>query len=295
MVLLGDLHLYQLGVRPWRLLSKRVLGYANLLLNRRKHFDLSRLPTLLARVEALKPDMILGTGDLTTLATQGEFDMVRDKLGPTFARHDTFIIPGNHDRYTFTAARTRAFERAMGDWTPQRWPAYRLLRPHLHLIAIDQTRPNIITDRGRVGAAQLNGLRQVLDAMTEIDRVIVMGHYPIGMPPGHPPEATRHALIDAEELVRVLCGCAAGVLYLHGHVHEPQVWVHPASDRLAIVNAGAPLYRKTGWLFGQGFWCLDDEGDWPPALTHHELDDMGTWYGSKVIWPDAAGVAAKIG
>lgn len=73
LLLLGDLHFFQLGVWPYQLLSKRLLGQTNLWFNRRRHFRLSLWPAIRDRVRALAPDGLLCSGDFTTTALPGEF------------------------------------------------------------------------------------------------------------------------------------------------------------------------------------------------------------------------------
>jgi 3',5'-cyclic AMP phosphodiesterase CpdA len=297
-VVLGDIHLYQLAIWPWDLFSKRVLGQMNLWLFRRRHFHIPGLPSLIDRIDSLGADLLLGTGDLTTTATRGEFRLVTEKLGPLFARHDTVLVPGNHDRYTFTAARRRYFEHALGIDTARCEPLYRQLGDHLHLIGLDATRPNIITDRGYLDPIALMRLGEIIEPMTADDRVIVMCHYPIAMPPGRAPEAKCHALIDAAALAEALAGCGAQVLYLHGHVHEPQCWRHTIAENLTLLNAGAPLMRSAYWPHGQGFWQIDLEpgavGSGSDPVLHHHVD-AGGWRADAVAWPRRCGEVSSIG
>ena len=106
-VLFGDIHLYRLWLAPWHLLSKRVLGQGNLVLNRRRKFDHSLLPGLIEQAVAIKPDLCLLSGDLTTTALVGEFEDAAAALKPLTDRVQTIAVPGNHDRYTYTSARVK--------------------------------------------------------------------------------------------------------------------------------------------------------------------------------------------
>ena len=65
---LSDIHFWRYALNPLRLLSKRFLGIASLLLGARRRFRLERVPELVARVKSLEADHILITGDLTTTA-----------------------------------------------------------------------------------------------------------------------------------------------------------------------------------------------------------------------------------
>jgi len=296
LVVFGDLHLFRLWLWPWHLFSKRMLGQLNLWLNRRRHFDMRLVPGLITRIDELTPDLLLGTGDLTTTATHSEFKLVNQRLADLFARCDTRLIPGNHDRYTFTAERQKRFEHYLEPYTTSDWPLYEKLDDHLHLVGLDATKANWLSDTGRLDDEQRARLRDRIAPLTESDRLIVMCHYPIAMPPGHPPEPKNHALIEPEKLTDVLVQCKAHTLYLHGHVHKPQCWRHTEGQRLTILNAGAPLMRKSHWPQGQGFWQIDlpDAAEQPATLIHHVQDADGNWHGDPIVWPTTCGEVASI-
>lgn len=94
-VLLGDIHHYRLMVPPWQLLGKRLLGQANLWLNRRHSFDPSLLNPVIDRIADVAPDLILLSGDLTTTALRTEFADIAEQLAPLTDRFQTVIVPGN--------------------------------------------------------------------------------------------------------------------------------------------------------------------------------------------------------
>lgn len=270
-VLLGDLHLYQLsiGLRSW--FGKRLLGQTNLLLNRRHHFAMDRLPGLIERARALEPDMVICTGDFTTTGLKDEFTAAAKLLAPLFAGREVAIVPGNHDRYTRGAARTRAFEQAFADYAPSSYPHRQQIGVGLHLIALDPTRPNLINASGSLGAGQLAGLREMLEELPADHQLIVVCHYPIGTPPDYPDESRSHGLVESGELFNLLSGSGREVLYLHGHIHQPWCWEPEGAEGLTIVNAGAPVYCTPDYPDGQGFWEIEvvPEQDPPWRAIHH--------------------------
>lgn len=286
-VLLGDIHLYQLRVWPWQLASKRVIGQMNLWFNRRFHFRIDRLGAMVERATAVLPDAVLLSGDLTTTALPGEFAAAMALLDPLVKSVPTWAVPGNHDRYTFTAARRRVFERYLGEHTTRDWPLHRRLAPGLHLVGLDPTRPNIVSDRGRLPAPQLDKLRGILDELAPTDRLIVLCHYTLGTPPGYHHEAPRHRMTNAAELLDILRGDRP-TLYLHGHQHEPWCWRITSAPNIVAVNAGAPVLVKPHWPGGQGFWQIDtdpasDGEDW--RLIHHHASPTGEWSAAPVSLP----------
>jgi len=274
-----------------------VLGQTNLWVRRRHRFRMDRIPAFVERVSSIEPDMVLSVGDLTTTSLPSEFVLARQAVGTLFERFGGLIVPGNHDRYTFRAARRRAFEKAFGSWTAQSWPHYRKLQGGLHLIGLDPTRPTFFTAAGFLGDDQLQRLKGLLSAIPENDRVIVMCHYPIGTPPGHPPEHWQHRLRDADRLRDVLSQAPQRLLYLHGHEHQPWCWRPVVLPGAVVINAGAPVLCEGKWPGGQGFWQVDvDEASEaePWRLTYHVPDASGAWSARPVAPPAEPGVAASL-
>lgn len=292
-VLIGDLHFFSLLPWPWQLLGKRTLGQMNLWFHRRFKFKMSRVAALVERIHALKPDLLLFSGDLTTTALPSEFRIARDALAPLLKAYPALIVPGNHDRYTFTAARHKRLEHFFPDHTAGQYPHLRPLDENLFLIALDPTKPNLWGDRGRLGVKQLDGLRGMLSGLPPGAGVIVLCHYTLGVPAGQRAEASGHGMTDETELRDILGRCGREVLYLHGHVHTPFCWRLPQAPNVVAVNAGAPLMHDGRWLNGQGFWEIEKRGQTPFswALTHHGLDRAGLWVAEPAEIPAEPGEA----
>ncbi len=295
--LLGDLHFYRLGLWPWQMFSKRMLGQTNLWLNRCRVFDLNRLPALLEQVRSIQADQLLLAGDLTTTALMTEFVQARSVLEPLLKAHDSFVIPGNHDRYTFSSVRHRSFEKIFGDWSSESWPAERDLGEAGILLALDAARPRWLTARGELGQAQLQRLADRLDAIGPSRPVVILCHYPIGTPPGHPPEDPQHRLADADALFEILVAQSRPILYLHGHEHVPWCYRPAEASHLRVVDAGAPLHVGGSWPAGQGFWQIDADsatGEAVPwALTYHKPHRNGDWSAHAIVDP-LPGTAASL-
>jgi 3',5'-cyclic AMP phosphodiesterase CpdA len=269
---IGDIHLYRLWVAPWRLLSKRLLGQANLWLRRRFKFDHRTLEPLLARVASIKPDWILFTGDLTTTALEEEFADFRQRCGGLLERFPSIILPGNHDLYTRAAARGRLIYRYFPDQVPQPMPQLRPLSDRWSLLAVDAVRVRRLTARGRVGPEQIAAVRRLLGDMAPDQNLIVLCHYPAVLPGGARDKA-GHGLEDAAALQEVLRPVRGNVLYLHGHIHTPWYWSARGTgwDNLTTVNAGAPCKIAPPMAAGQGFWQIDlhDNAAQAFQLLHH--------------------------
>ena len=284
LVLIGDIHSYRLWVPPWLLLSKRMLGQANLWLNRRHRFDRALLGPLVRHVQTVEPDVLLFSGDLTSTALPGEFDDVIKALSPVVNACPAVMVPGNHDRYTFTSARRRHFETAAGESTPRQFPHFaRLPSPadRWHLLALDGAVPRFISSRGLIGADQLAQARKQIALLTDSDGLVVLCHYALRRPQGKGPMRWSHRLADAAGVEAMLADCPARILYLHGHVHEPWCWHHA---RITDVSAGAVCLRKGEYPCGHGFWQIDlpsDPRD-PVGLRHH-VPQLATQTGDMTV------------
>ncbi len=296
LVLMGDVHLYRLRLWPWHLLSKRILGQVNLWVNRRHRFDRQLVERVIERVEALEPGALLCPGDLTTTALHSEFRVARRVLGDLFDRFPTFVVPGNHDRYTFTATRARRFERYFGDWSAERWPHHARFGGAVHVIGLDATRPNPLFDPGLVGEAQRRRLGELLSQTPPGEHVIVMNHYTLGTPPGQH-EAAHHALIDESALRAVLRDAGRPIVYVHGHVHRPWCWRPAEAPNVVVINAGSPTHVDAAYPRGQGLWQLDPaaSADEPWSLHRHELDERMQWQSHHVPWPTQPGDSVGMG
>ena len=269
-VVLGDLHFYQLAVWPWQLFSKRLLGQTNLWFHRRRHFKPALWPGLRDRIIERKPDALLCSGDFVTTALPGEFrtaSQAWSELVDAIQPSEAFVVPGNHDRYTYTSKRKQLFEAAFAPWTSQEWPATKALGPKHQVIALDPTRPNPFNASGELGPEQQTRLKEVLEAIPSDQAIFILCHYPIGTPPELPKEAPGHGLQDTEALVQLLAEAKRPITYLHGHIHWPWKWVPKAAPNVSAINVGAPMLTSSQYPMGQGFL----EMELPEAGSEQEL------------------------
>ena len=194
LILIGDIHAYKLMTWPWNLFGKRLLGQANLFARRYRKFDLTLLEPLIEKVTELDPSTILFTGDLTTTALSGEFEQVRNAIAPAVAHTQAVIVPGNHDRYTFTSSRVKRMERIIGGLVPNDFPHSASLSCKWHLASLNSGSPNIISSRGRLGEQQLSRFKQLLQTIPPDIGLVIQNHYPIIAPPdAHQPWSRQPA------------------------------------------------------------------------------------------------------
>lgn len=274
LALIGDIHFYRLAVSPLSLLGKRALGQGNLWLRRRRSFRSALLEPVLQRAVFLECDAALFSGDLTTTALSEEFGDVAEVLlkylvpmqAPDQARLGQrlpgLIVPGNHDRYTFSSARQRLLEKTFADLVPSTFPSCTALSPSWTLVGLDAAVPRVLTSRGRLGREQLRAFESIVSSLNDQQGLIVLCHYPLLRPPGAH-DNWGHRIADQADLRRIIATSRARVIYLHGHVHRP--WVCMGMDfglpQVIEINAGAPCQVSKTFPLGQGFCEIELPSD----------------------------------
>ncbi|MEM6331853.1 MAG: metallophosphoesterase [Planctomycetota bacterium] len=289
---IGDVHVAAERVAARDLLGRRVVGVLNHRWRRRGRFDLSLLPGMAERMaaEARGGDGACGlvcTGDVTTTGLAAEFDAARAALEPARAAvvergGEVWVVPGNHDAYTFAAARSGRVAERMAGWRAGPWPMAAEVCDGWRMLLLDSSKPNVVSSRGRLGAGQVAALREALDATGEGEGegLVVVCHYPPVVPggvEGEWPDFERwgRRLAEGREVWEMMRRCRGRVVWLHGHVHEPWWWaageaaaVRPggrgdataamsAEGRgVVMINAGSPCVVDRRWPFGQGYWTV---------------------------------------
>lgn len=269
---LSDIHVWRYAFNPIRLLGKRAVGMIELLSGRARRFRLERLAEVVARVRALEPDHVLITGDLTTTALPGEFQVARAALASLLtdpAR--ATVIPGNHDRYTARSVRHRNFERYFGAFAAApEFPWIKRLDPETGILGLDPTRSHL-TATGRLPAEQFARARALLaDSADRPRRLIVACHYPLAAPPPYERVLAAKRLKDAGPIRDWLAGIGPH-LYCCGHVHAAWAFEPAEIPRQLCLNAGAPLLRDPTGFHLPGFLEIELQGD-GVTVIHHAWD-----------------------
>jgi len=262
---ISDVHVdVPLARMPLRgFIGKRLIGGANLVLRRHRHFaDATQKLAQVARfADEQGVDVVVCTGDYTALGTWPELAAARRAIEPLVAGRRGFVtVPGNHDVYVPDTTADARFERCFGDllkndWpehaTSDGWPRVQLYDSCLAIVAVNSARPNPQPWRssGRIPEAQLRALRSVLaDARLVGRTVLVATHYAPLRPDGTPDRA-NHGLENADQLLAI-CGHAPRVAILHGHIH----WRFHRPGAPHLFGAGSTTHegREGLWLFEVG-------------------------------------------
>ena len=186
----SDLHLEDgfAGVPLSMFLNKRMVGYANLALRRRKAFADAEM-----KVEALAAfareqgvDLIVCTGDYTALGTNPEIEYARRIIEPlTQMPLGFFTVPGNHDLYlsdTVEAGWWDAhFGKLMKNDLPEHvvdgvWPQVWFPADGLAIVGVNSARanPKPTTSSGRIRDQEIEALIRILDDARLRDRFTII-------------------------------------------------------------------------------------------------------------------------
>ncbi len=246
------------------LLSKRLVGAANLWLRRERLFRAvpQKLEALDRFRRAHAVDAVLCTGDLTALGTEGEHRAARASMQPfADAPYGLALVPGNHDLYVRDALEDGRFERHFGDLLTSdrpdhavdgRYPFVRHLGEGVLVVGLNSARPNPspLVSSGAIPAVQLRQLAQILDEYRHA-LTIVMTHYApftrAGLPDSH-----HHGLDNAAALLAICT--RPNVVVIHGHIH------HRYAHRAALGNPWLFCAGSATHAGREGLWFYEIEG-----------------------------------
>lgn len=268
----SDLHLLDLeGAVPMRLFNKRITGYVNLRFHRKSVHKPFAVEASLRELRKIGVDHVVVTGDVSNLALEREFDLVRRVLDRELGMSpdQVSMVPGNHDTYTGGAFRTKRFARAFSDCMTSDLPIadgpfpYVRLRGPVAIIGLSTAvpRPPLVA-AGEFGTRQLDALRRLLEHPEVRSRTpVLLQHHPWH----NPPERLRRmleGLYDAREQAELLQQVSRGLL-LHGHLHRR---VHRIlSTNMGHIDAvGATsaslLHEREDRMAGFNLYEIDDDG-----------------------------------
>jgi len=249
----SDVHLTAepLGWRVTDAFGKRATGWVNVRLLGRGHRFKHAGPVaqaLVAEWRKRKPDHLVFTGDATTLAFDTEMAAAANYLH--VGQPDLppgIAVPGNHDLYTFGAARSRNFETYFASWLEgeridgEAFPFARKAG-HVWLIALGSSRATLMPwdASGRVGEAQLERLRKLVAKLDPGPRIVVT-HYPI-LTRSLKPEPYWRRLRDWHRVRSVAAECGIS-LWLHGHRHH--WYILPQSEAMPFPSLCAGSSTQT--------------------------------------------------
>jgi len=187
------------------------------------------------RINALRPDIAVVTGDLTAAGYEWEFEQAAGWLGRIEA--PTVVIPGNHDARNVGFVH---FERRFGDrFSRYRQPleperAERVLATGVTVIGVDSSVPDL--DEGHIGREWYPWIREQFDRERDL-KILAIHHHLVPIP-GTGRE--RNIITDAGDLLAELTRLDVDIV-LAGHKHVPFFW---GLNGILICNSSTAATRR---------------------------------------------------
>ncbi len=181
-------------------------------------------------VNALKPDIVVITGDLTNEGLIGEYEKCKDLVSKLNV--DKIIsISGNHDyRNTGYLVFKKYFP----------FQTINELSDDVVLVTLGTARPD--RNEGEVGYRQTLWLERTMKKYEDKITILAMHHHLIGIPDTG---SERVTILDAGDVLRTILDTKVD-LVLCGHKHRPWIW---RFNNLSIVNAGTTSSDRMRGLF----------------------------------------------
>lgn len=288
----SDLHLLSFeGVNLGRFLNKRLTGWAMLRFHRKSVHKPHAVRAVADEVKRAKIDHVAITGDLTNLALEPEFDLVRRFIEQDLGLHpdQVSVVPGNHDVYTRGSALKRRFEQYCADWIKSDLPEYGVehhgaiypyvkLRGPVAVIGMSTAVPRgPLMAAGQFGSAQIDQLEKLLehDEVRSRTKVILQHH------PAHNLRnrvlAYLEGLHDSTHMVKRLAKLEHG-LVLHGHSHiRVRRTIETEVGRIDVVGATSASLLSDHPHRHAGFnlYEFDDTTGKLVTIEAHVLGDDG--------------------
>jgi 3',5'-cyclic AMP phosphodiesterase CpdA len=186
--------------------------------------------TVLDEVNALKPDAVIVTGDLTNEGLIKEYEKCKEFISQLDVPK-IIAISGNHDyRNTGYLVFKKYFP----------FETVNELDKDVVVVTLGTARPD--RDEGEVGYRQNLWLERTMKKYEKKIKILAMHHHLIGIPDTG---SDRVTVIDAGDVLRTILATNVD-LVLCGHKHRPWIWTF---KNLSIVNAGTTSSERVRGLF----------------------------------------------
>ncbi len=181
-------------------------------------------------VNALKPDTVVITGDLTNEGLVSEYEKCKDLVSKLNV-DKVIAISGNHDyRNTGYLVFKKYFP----------FQTINELSDDVVLVTLGTARPD--RNEGEVGYRQTLWLERTMKKYEDKITILAMHHHLIGIPDTG---SERVTILDAGDVLRTILDTKVD-LVLCGHKHRPWIW---RFNNLSIVNAGTTSSDRMRGLF----------------------------------------------
>ncbi len=203
-------------------------------------------------LDALNPDVIVITGDLTNEGLVKEYEKCKTLLAGLHAKK-IIVISGNHDyRNTGYLLFKKFFP----------FETINELSDDVVLVTLGTARPD--RNDGEVGYRQHLWLERTMQKHKDKVKILAMHHHLIAIPDTGSDQQT---VVDAGDVLRSIMNSNVD-LVLCGHKHRPWVWNF---GKLMVVNAGTATSERVRGLFENTYNIITITG----STIHVDLKIVG--------------------
>ena len=205
------------------LYDKRIIGSLNYVLFRKSHFNLEVLQAAIDKTIQLEPQVVVISGDITSVGSPEEFALARKLLRPLVQANLKLIyIPGNHDAYVKNRACVAALAETFSYLNQGRYELSDLPLKYsigeVSFLLLNQAIPTVpYLSCGLLNKASVKLLQEPRTTAHEVK--VAIGHFPVKTAQREP-LAFRRQLKNGRALVDTLEQANVDA-YLCGHIHKP--------------------------------------------------------------------------
>jgi len=174
--------------------------------------DATLVPALIATVNAIGPDVVAVSGDLTQRARSAQFIAARAFLDALAAPR--VVVPGNHDvpLHNVLARFARPLDKYRRYISADLEPAF--VDGQIAVLGLNSAR-SLTFKNGRINRAQLERVRARLAPLPDAVTKVVVTHHPLDLPAGY---GERDLVGRARLAMQAFADCGVDLL-LAGHLH----------------------------------------------------------------------------
>lgn len=219
------------------------------------------MQSIVDRIEAMEPDLVVVAGDLSTDGYEWEFEEAKRWLD--LIHLPKVFIPGNHDGRNVGYVH---FERYFGERQWRYRQAFdderreRLRATGFTVVGVDSSEPDI--NDGEVGIDRYGWIGEQYDEPADI-RIFVVHHHLVSIP-GSGRE--RNIVTDAGDLLAHLIHLDVDLI-LSGHKHVPFFW---GLNGMLICNSGTATTKRVRGLVPPSWNEIIIDASTIKVYTHYE-------------------------
>ncbi|MDB5561521.1 MAG: putative phosphohydrolase, Icc family [Hyphomicrobiales bacterium] len=238
---ISDAHLTPLpAVKPLELFNKRITGYLNWKLKRRRTLDGEGLVSLATHLREQNPDFTAVTGDLVNLALDAEIVRARGWLESIGPADKVCVSPGNHDAYVPGALKrsTEVWNEYMSGETldPSPFPYVRRIGEIAVICCSSAVPTGPWMASGIFDEEQAGRLARCLYLLGDAGYFrVVMIHHPPNLEARNP----RVGLWGGKRFRKIIAEHGAEMV-LHGHTHRSTIHsIHGPGSEVPVIGVAA--------------------------------------------------------